>query len=81
LSRQPKAVISVSSSLAAYPGSFGQTLWRITADFRLKFAEIDEDIGLAPKVIGNHGGLRGNGRDHRNADAAARLAQYPAKAF
>ena len=39
-------------------GSHGRrTPWRITADFRLKLAEIDEDVRLAPKVIGNHGGL------------------------
>jgi hypothetical protein len=51
--------------------SGGRTLWRITADSRLKFTEIDEDVGLAPKVIGYHGGLGGNGRDHHNPDAAA----------
>src|SRR5580692_3678626 len=53
------------------PGSYGQTLWRVTADFRLKFAEIDEGVGLTPKVIGNHGGLGGNARYDRNAHAAA----------
>ena len=37
---------------------------RLTTDFGLQFPEIDEDVGLAPQVIRNHGRLGGEGRDH-----------------
>lgn len=48
----------------------------ITTDAGLKFTEIDEDVGLAPKVIGKHRGPGRNSRDHRDTDAAALHRSY-----
>ena len=43
----------------------------IAADLVLQFDDIDELIGLAAQLVGNHRRLRRNGGDDHDADAAA----------
>src|SRR5215471_1447269 len=42
---------------------------RITADFRLQLSDIEENVGLSPQFIRNHGWLSRNRRGHRDAHA------------
>src|SRR6516162_11365968 len=47
------------------------TLGRIAADLGLQLYQVGEYVGLTPQLVGDHRRLAGDGRDHRDADAAA----------
>src|SRR5262249_40586372 len=48
-----------------------RALGRIAADLRLQLYDVEEDVGLAAQLRGNHRRLRRDGRGHRDTDAAS----------
>ena len=48
-----------------------RALGRIAADLRLQLYDVEEDVGLAAQLGGNHRRLRRDGGDHGHAHAAS----------
>ena len=51
--------------------SRGRRLRGIAAELELQVHQINEDVGLAPQLVGDHRRLARNRRDYGNPDAAA----------
>ena len=48
----------------------GGALGRVAADLRLQLDDVEEDVGLAAQLVGDHWRLRRDGGDHGHAHAA-----------
>ena len=57
--------------LARFAGLARRALGRVAADLRLQLDDVEEDVGLAAQLVGDHRRLGRDGRDHRHAHAAA----------
>ena len=62
-----RRVLALASRLARLAR---RALGRVAADLRLQLDDVEEDVGLAAQLVGDHRRLGRDGGDHRDAHAA-----------